>query len=83
MNAHRTPGPDRFIPSPAVRRWLYGIAAAVVPALVLLDVVTGEEGAAWLAVAGAILGVPVLGLAAANTPPSRRRERSGTDSVGG
>ena len=67
MNTHRA-APDRLIPSRATRRWLYGIGAALVPALVLYGVVTAEEGTAWLAVLGAALAPAGLGLAAANTP---------------
>lgn len=68
MSAHRKSGPARFVPSPAARLWLYGIAGAAVPALVLYGVTSPDEGAAWLAIAGAVLAPAGLGLAAANVP---------------
>lgn len=73
MNTHRAAGPARapgvIIRDPEVRAWLYGIAAAVVPLLIGMGVVTAEHGGLWLALAGAVLGTPALILARANTPP--------------
>lgn len=60
--------PNRWVPSPAVRAWLYGIVAAVVPLLVLLGVFSSEIGAHVLNVAAAFLAIGGLALAARNTP---------------
>lgn len=60
--------PNRWVPSPAVRAWLYGIIAALVPLLVLLGVFSTEVGAHVLNVAAAFLAIGGLALAAKNTP---------------
>ena len=57
-----------WIKNPATRRYLYGIATAVVPLLVGLGVVGADDGILWLAVVGAILGMGATSLAAVNTP---------------
>lgn len=66
MNAHRKPGPARIGPvaPPAVRRWLYGIAAAVAPIATAYGLVTDEQSVLWLNLAGAVLFVMAVG----NTP---------------
>jgi len=60
--------PNRWVPSPAVRAWLYGIIAALVPLLVVLGVFSTEIGAHVLNVAAAFLAIGGLALAAKNTP---------------
>ena len=62
--------PNRWVPSPAVRAWLYGIVAALVPLLVLLGVFSTEVGAHVLNLAAAFLAIGGLALAARNTPKS-------------
>lgn len=57
-----------WIKNPATRRYLYGVATAVVPLLVGLGVVGADDGILWLAVVGAILGMGATSLAAVNTP---------------
>lgn len=57
-----------WIKNPATRRYLYGVATAVVPLLVGLGVVGADDGTLWLAVVGAILGMGATSLAAVNTP---------------
>jgi hypothetical protein len=49
----------RLQESEPVRLYLYGVAAAVLAALVALGVVTGEQAAVWGGVAAAVLAVPV------------------------
>lgn len=66
--ARATQTPNRWVPSPAVRAWLYGIIAAAVPLLVLLGVFTVDVGAHVLNIAAALLAVSGLALAAGNTP---------------
>ncbi|WP_298041085.1 hypothetical protein [uncultured Microbacterium sp.] len=68
--ARATATPNRWVPSPAVRAWLYGLVAAAVPLLVLLGVFTPEVGAHVLNIAAALLAVGGLVLAARNTPKS-------------
>lgn len=51
--------------TPNVRRWIYGITSAVLYLLGTYKVLTGEQVAAWLIVAGA-----VTNLAAVNVPAS-------------
>lgn len=76
MSKHRRPGPAKLGPlaSPSVRRWLYGIAAAVAPIAAGYGLVTETEAALWLNLAGAVLFV----VAAGNTP-SRPAEDDGED----
>lgn len=66
--ARATQTPNRWVPSPAVRTWLYSIIAAAVPLLVLLGVVTVDIGAHVLNIAAALLAIGGLALAAGNTP---------------
>ncbi len=59
--------PNRFIPSPKIRAWLYGILIAAGPLAVFYGLATNQEVALWLGVAAAALG---NGLALGNTPKS-------------
>ena len=68
MSRYRKTGPARIIVNPTVRLWLYGIVGTLVPLLVIYGVVNAEQGAAWYAVAGAVLAPAGLTLAAANVP---------------
>lgn len=67
MPRHSTDTPNRFVPSPAARRYIYRLALALAPALVAHGVLTGTELTLWLGVLEAALSLPV-GLALANTP---------------
>lgn len=60
--------PNRWVPSPAVRTWLYGIIAAVVPLLVVLGILTPDVGGHVLSIAAAVLATGGAVLAAKNTP---------------
>lgn len=66
--ARATVTPNTWIPSPAVRTWLYGIIAAVVPLLGVLGILTPDVAGHVLSIAGALLAVGGLTLAARNTP---------------
>ena len=59
--------PNRWIPSPAVRLWLYSILVALAGLGIGYGIVTAEQGGLWLALGAAVLGVGNL-LAAGNTP---------------
>lgn len=59
--------PARVIADPKTRRWLYGIAVAVVPLLTVYGIVAESDVALWIGLAGAVLGTGAPALAAANT----------------
>lgn len=59
--------PARFIPSPAVRGYLYGVMVAAAGLAVIYGIVTVEQAGGWLVLFGALLGVSNA-LALANTP---------------
>lgn len=46
-------------PTPAVRRWIYGVAIAALPLLIGFGVITEADAPLWAALVGAIL-VPSL-----------------------
>lgn len=58
--------------SPAVRRWVYGVALAAMPLAVLYGIVSEAAAPLWLALVGAVL---VPGLALANVPPGPGKRR--------
>lgn len=63
---HRRPGPivhGPIVPA-AVRRWLYGIAAAAAPLVTVYGLVTDQQAVLWLNLAGAVLFTMAVG----NTP---------------
>ena len=65
--ARATQTPNRWVPSPEVRLWMYGILVALAALAVAYGVVTVEQGGLWLALAAAVLGVGNL-IAARNVP---------------
>lgn len=62
------------IPLP-VRQWLYGLGIAAVPLLILYGAISAQEGAAWLAVLAAALGITPAATALAY---ARRSNPDGT-----
>lgn len=66
--------PARIIAQPKVRRWLYGIAVAVVPILTVYGIIAESDAALWIGLAGAVLGTGVPALAAANTDTTPERD---------
>lgn len=66
--------PARIIAQPKTRRWLYGIAVAVIPILTVYGIVAESDAALWIGLAGAVLGTGVPALAAANTDPGTERD---------
>jgi len=66
--ANPTTTPNRWIPSPAVRKYLYAVLAAVGPLVVFYGLATAEEVALWLGIGATVLGTPTGTLAAVNTP---------------
>lgn len=76
MNTHRaTERRDGPLVPAAVRRWLYGIAAAAMPLATVYGLTTEHESVLWLNLAGAVLFVMALG----NTPT---RPAEGEDTGG-
>ena len=63
-----TETPNKWIPSPQVRKWLYGIVAAAGALGVIYGLVTPDQTDAWLNLAANILAIGGSGLALANTP---------------
>lgn len=76
---HRRPGSavqGPIVPA-AVRRWLYGIAAAAAPLVTVYGYVTDQQAVLWLNLAGAVLFTMAVG----NTP-ARPTEREDTEGEG-
>lgn len=53
--------------TPAVRRWIYGVATAALPLLVAYGILDAKDAPLWVAVAGSLL---VPGMAFVHTDPS-------------
>ena len=56
------------IQDPAVRRYVYGIAVAAIPLLVIFGVIAQDDAQVWLNLAAAVLGLGTTALALPNTP---------------
>ena len=65
--ARATQTPNRWVPSPEVRLWMYGILVALAALGVGYGLLTVEQSGLWLALASAILGIGNL-IAARNVP---------------
>ncbi len=63
---HEAPGSDDLVPV-MVRRWMYGVATAVVPLLVVYGIVADDVAPLWVALLGQVLAT---GTATAYTPTS-------------
>jgi hypothetical protein len=59
--------PDKYIPSPRVRLYIYRCLVAAGPVVLLYGLLSAEEIAVWLGLGATVLS-PGAGLAAANTP---------------
>ena len=59
-----TPQPVAWL-TPELRRWLYGIATALVPILVVYGVIESSTAPMWVALVASVLGT---GTALANVP---------------
>ncbi|MGX9346392.1 phage holin [Microbacterium sp. KNMS] len=62
-----TQTPNRWVPRPELRAWLYAIGIALAAMLVGYGVFSAEQGELWVALLGAILGV-TNAVAARNLP---------------
>lgn len=60
--------PNKWIPRPELRLWLFRILAAAGPVVAFYGLATNEEIALWLGLGGTILGTPAGALASANVP---------------
>jgi hypothetical protein len=56
------------VKDPAIRRYVYGIVAAVIPLLLLTGLITPDAVTPILNAAAAVLGLGAAGLALPNTP---------------
>lgn len=68
MADHIAVTPNRWIPSPEIRKYIYRVLVGIGPILALYGVVTDAEFILWLGLAETILGSPVGALALANVP---------------
>lgn len=59
--------PNRWIPSPDARRWLYGVLVTLAGVGVGYGIITAEQGGLWLSLGAAVLGVGPL-VAGRNVP---------------
>jgi hypothetical protein len=67
MAEHKADTPNKFIPSPKVRAYIYSVAVAAGPLALFYGLATAEEIALWLGLGGTALALPSA-LALANTP---------------
>lgn len=62
-----TETPNKWIPDPAARAWLYGILVALASVGIGYGAITAEQGGLWISLGSALLGVGPL-VAARNVP---------------
>lgn len=62
-----TETPNRWIPRPEIRMWLYGVLVALAALGIGYGVINAEQGGLWLALFAAALGVGPL-VAGRNVP---------------
>lgn len=67
MSDHAAETPNRCIPSPKVRAYVYAVAVAAGPLVLFYGLMSAEEIALWLGFGGTALALPSA-LALANTP---------------
>ena len=67
MAEHAAETPNRFIPSPKARAYIYSVLVAAGPVVLFYGLLSAEEVAVWLGLGGTILS-PAGILARANTP---------------
>lgn len=60
--------PNRWIPQPEVRLWLFRVFAALGPLAIFYGLMTADEAALWIGLGGTIFGTPAASLASANVP---------------
>lgn len=68
VRALATTTPNRWVPRPEIRRWLFRVVAAAGPIVTFYGLMTAEEVALWIGLGGTILGTPAASLAGANVP---------------
>jgi hypothetical protein len=66
--ARATQTPNRWVPSPQARLWIFRTIAAAGPLVTFYGLASAEEVALWLGLGATILGTPAASLAAANVP---------------
>lgn len=63
-----TTTPNKWIPRPELRAWLYRVLAAAGPIVVFYGLMTAEEAALWIGLGGTVLATPAGALASVNVP---------------
>lgn len=64
-----------------VRRWLYGVLAAVAAVLVAYGILTAETVIVWTALLQAVLVVPFVESARANVRPTKGTRNDGSENA--
>lgn len=68
MAEHAAVTPNKWIPSPEIRKYIYRVIAAFGPIAIAYGFITDTELVLWLGFIETVLVTPVGVLAAANTP---------------
>lgn len=66
-----TETPNKWIPRPEIRKWIFRVLAAAGPLVVFYGWASEQEVALWIGLAATITGTPAGTLAAVNVPQSR------------
>lgn len=69
--ADSTPTTPSWMPSEQVRRWIYGVVAALLPILAFLHFISGGDVQLWLDLATAVLGLGTPLMALLNVPKAQ------------
>ncbi len=64
---HASTTPNRLVPSPAVRQWIYNVFIAALAVAAGYGIISAESGGLWVTFAAAVLELPVV-TARANVP---------------
>lgn len=67
MSDHAADTPNRWVPSPKARAYVYTVMVAAGPVVMFYGLMSAEEVAVWLGLGGTVLS-PAGALALANTP---------------
>lgn len=67
----------KIVQDPATRRWLYGIAAAIIVALQAYNLLTPEEAGAWENIVSSIVALSTASLSIQNVPVKKADEPLG------
>lgn len=71
MADHAAETPNKWVPSPALRKYIYRVLAAFGPIAIAYGFISDTEFVLWLGFVETVLVTPVSVLAAANTPSNK------------